>query len=138
MEFVLGSLITLGIVVTGNLVLRKPLREATETKLRYSQTHIYSLMTPLLDYVPATPKEAGPKQSLKYIQSSYIRVVIVDDSAYWIKDNALYTAEVVDGTVSKESSRRVDTMSMDKVELDQTMYIVEKLREGLDEDSSTG
>lgn len=138
MEFVLGSLITLGIVVTGNLVLRKPLREATESKLRYSQTHIYSLMTPLLDYVPATPAEAGPKQSLKYIQSSYIRVVIVDDSAYWIKDNALYTAEVVDGMVSKESSRRVDTMSMDKVELDQTMYIVEKLREGLDEDSSTG
>lgn len=139
MEFVLGSLITLAITVAGNLVLRKPVATASSAKLRYSQSHIYSLMAPVLDFVPLDREPFEVRQSNKYIQSSYIKVVILDDIAYWIKDNALYTAEVVDGLVSKESSRRVDTMGMDKVQLDQTMIIVEKLTEGLDnEDSGTG
>ena len=95
-------------------------------------------MAPLLDYVP---KEIHKKetQARKYMKQAWVRVVILDDNAYWIKDNALYVAELVDGAVDKESTKRVDTMSMNKVELDKTMFVVEKLREGRgDENSSSG
>jgi hypothetical protein len=85
--------------------------------------------------VPDLPKDIPTRQSNNFMKDSYTRVLILDDNAYWIKDQALYTAEIMDGMVNKETTRRVDTMTMDKVELDKTMFIVEKLREGLDSDS---
>lgn len=135
MEFVLGALTTILIIVVANRILRVPLAKIQNTKIRYSQSHVYSLISPILDYVPDMPKETPVRQSNNFMKDSYTRVLILDDNAYWIKDQALYTAEIMDGMVNKETTRRVDTMTMDKVELDKTMFIVEKLREGLDSDS---
>ena len=69
-----------------------------------------------------------------------IKVLILDGSAYWIKDNNFYTASVdQSGTVDKETTRIVDIMTMTSVELDKMLFIMDKLREGLDNDSgSTG
>jgi hypothetical protein len=58
-----------------------------------------------------------------------MKIMIVKDRAYWIKDNTFYVATVVDGQVNKETAKEVDTMAMSKVELDEMMFIVEKLRE---------
>jgi len=138
-EVLLGAILALGIIITTNLVLREPVKNMNRLSIRYSQSHLYSLMAPVIDYLPLSADSQEPKrQSRLHIEKSYVRVVISDDQAYWIKDNALFTAEVVEGFVDKESTRRVDTMAMDSVELEKTMAIVEKLREGLDEDSGTG
>lgn len=138
MEILLGSLLTLTIIMTNNLVLRKPVKKVMNTKIRFSQSNTQALMSDLLSYENEILHEEAPRQSKKFIQQSYIRVVIAEDNAYWIKDNALYVADIVDGMVDRESSKRVDTINMDSVELEKTMTIVEKLREGLDEDSGTG
>jgi hypothetical protein len=59
-----------------------------------------------------------------------IKVIIMDNQAYWIKDNAFYTASIrIDGNVDKDSTRVVDTMSMNSVQLDKMMFILDKLRE---------
>ena len=139
MEVLLGAAITVGVILFANFVLRKPVEDSSKMKIKYSQSHIYTLMIPALDYMPSNMgEEKIRRQSNSYIEKSYVRVVIAEDTAYWIKDNALFTASVVDGSVDKESTRRVDTMAMDSVELQKTMTIVEKLREGLDEDSGAG
>jgi hypothetical protein len=69
-----------------------------------------------------------------------IKVIIMDNMAYWIKDNALYVADMsIDGTVNKETTRRVDTMTMNRVQLDKMIFIIDKLREGtLDDSGSAG
>lgn len=138
MEILIGSLLTLTIIITNNLVLRNPVKKVMNTKIRFSQSNTQVLMSDLLNYENEMLHEETQRQSKKFIQQSYIRVVIVEDNAYWIKDNALYVADIVDGMVDRESSKRVDTINMDSVELEKTMTIVEKLREGLDEDSGTG
>lgn len=128
----------LGALVAANRFIREPYIEARTTKLKYTQSHIHSLLSPLLQYVP----EDRPRvetQSNNFVKNSYVRVLVMDDSAYWIKDHSLFTADLVDGEVAKETTRKVDTMAMSKVELDRTMFIVEKLREGLDNaDGGTG
>ena len=55
---------------------------------------------------------------------------MTDDRAYWIKDNTFYEANLVDGEVDKNTTKVVDTMTMDKVELDKMAFIVQKLTEG--------
>ena len=136
MEYLIGALLTIGIVLIANRVLVPAFKETSKTRIRYSQSHVYNLMAPLMEYAPK-PVDKKDTQARKHMKQAYVRVVIMDDQAYWIKDNALYTAELVDGMVDKETTRLVDTMSMDTVQLDKTMFVVEKLREGLENEDRT-
>lgn len=134
MEYLVGAVLMFVLLIAGNIALREPKRKLDNTQIKYTQSYVYSLVAPLLNALP-DEKPMLKTQATDYIQSSYVRVVILDGSAYWIKDHALFTAEVSDGVVAKETTRRVDTMAMSKVELDKTLFIVEKLREGLDNDN---
>jgi hypothetical protein len=64
-----------------------------------------------------------------------VRVIIVENTAYWIKDNAFYTAPMENDLISKDSATQVDTSHMDKVQLDKMLFILDKLREGISNDS---
>ena len=74
-------------------------------------------------------------QSKKHQEESNVKVIIVGNQAYWIKNNIFYKAPLVDQLIDKESAERVDTTDMDKVQLDQMLFIVDKLREGTSDDS---
>ncbi len=57
--------------------------------------------------------------------------------AYWINDNKLFEAPISEeGLIDYSSSSPIDTMTMDKVELDKISFIVEKLTEGDNDDRS--
>ncbi len=74
-------------------------------------------------------------QSRNHEKETNVRVIIVDGQAYWIKDNIFYNAPLINNLVDKESAQRVDTTHMDKVQLDQMLFILDKLREGVSDDS---
>lgn len=66
-----------------------------------------------------------------------VRIVITGSTAYWIFDNNVFQAPIAeDGTVDYQSALPIDTMGMNKVELDKLSFIVEKLTEGNDDDRS--
>jgi hypothetical protein len=134
MEYVVGALLTLVIISAANRLITKQLNKERRTVVRYSQSHIYSIVAPMmLSYIGHTIKKNS--QSYNYQEEAYIRVVVVDSKAYWIKENIFYTADVIDGIVDKESTKEVDTMSMNDVELKKMLVIVETLREGDGNDS---
>ena len=64
-----------------------------------------------------------------------IKVIIVDNSAYWIKDNIFYRAPLINQLIDKESAEQVDTIHMDRVQLDKMLFIMDRLREGINDDS---
>ena len=74
-------------------------------------------------------------QSIIQHDKTNIRVIIFDNSAYWIKDNMFYKAPLVNELIDKESAEQVDTMGMDKVQLDKMLFIMDRLREGINDDS---
>jgi hypothetical protein len=77
------------------------------------------------------------RQSSNYAKKAYVRILVFEKKAYWIRDNALYVADFSSGMVDHDTAQRVDTMAMNKVELQKTMMIVEKLREGKDYDTGS-
>jgi hypothetical protein len=106
-------------------------------KIRYSQSHIHHLIGPLLPKNSHTRKKKNTQASLFESRNS-IKVIIMDNSAYWIKDNIFYMADMsINGDVDKETTRRVDTMHMNKVQLDKMMFIIDKLREEEKNDSGS-
>ncbi len=95
--------------------------------LKPSQSHIHNLI-----YLSSEPIKNNIKktQSKVHDAKTNIKVIIMDNQAYWIKDNLFYTADMsIDGNVNKDTTRTVDTMNMNSVQLDKMMFIIDKLRE---------
>lgn len=137
MEYLIGSLATLSTLGVFVFFLNRIKTKAL--KIRYSQSQIHKAISPFL---PTNNEMSSQKMTQSRIQNlkTNIKVIIIDNSAYWIKDNTFYTAYLsTDGTVDKDTTRIVDTMTMDSVELERMLFIMDKLREGLNNDSgSTG
>lgn len=119
---------TLITVAVANKLISKNLASAKIPAVRYSQSHVYALATDLIFGSAKTIKT--PTQSIKYQEEQYTKVVVAENKAYFIKNNTFFVADVVDGTIDKESTQEVDTMSMDDVELKKMIFIVEALKEG--------
>ena len=134
MEYFLGSVVTLITVVSVNLLIRSQFKkEDGKTVIRYSQSHIHNLIKPFVPHNPMRPVKES--QAIRHRQSQFLKIMVLDGMAYWIKDNALYTAEIEDGKVNPETTKQVDTMSMSKVELDKVIFVVEQLTGGRENDS---
>lgn len=74
-------------------------------------------------------------QSKMHHDKTNVKVIILDNQAYWIKDNIFYKAPLDGQSIDKESAEQVDTIHMDKVQLDKMLFIMDKLREGINDDS---
>jgi hypothetical protein len=74
-------------------------------------------------------------QSKLHYNKTNVKVIILDNQAYWIKDNIFYKAPLDGQSIDKESAEQVDTIHMDKVQLDKMLFIMDRLREGINDDS---
>jgi hypothetical protein len=133
-EFLLGSVATILAIMVLRFAILKDLVKNPKISIKYSQSHIYEITK---EFIPDELffKKQRDTQSKSHEKSMYTRVVFLDDEAYWIKNNALFVADMEEGVVSEETARVVDTMGMDKVQLEKVIHIVEALTEGRKNDS---
>lgn len=123
-----GLTITMLLVLATYIIASKPKNRAqivSQSMLlyRYNSSKKYSR------------KLISKTQSKNHYDKTNVKVIIVDNNAYWIKDNIFYKAPLVDQLIDKESAEQVDTINMDKVQLDKMLFIMDKLREGISDDS---
>jgi hypothetical protein len=143
MQYFIGSVIALLVfAVSLKIIADMYMKESVEQlfKIRYSQKHIHTLIRPLLPPMSEINNiNNTPNQSKNHRKKTHVRVLIIDEKAYWKKDNVLYVADIYDNDIDRENAVRVDIMGMDKVELDKMLFIVDQLSEGADDDNrSTG
>jgi hypothetical protein len=60
---------------------------------------------------------------------NFIKVAIVEDKAYWIIENTLYQANVVDGDIIKEEAEPVDAFDMDFRDVNKLMNILDNIQD---------
>jgi hypothetical protein len=137
MEYFLGSLITfLTIFAAGKILRSKEKTLRTSDFLYYSQSYSHELVKPFLPTNAELSRlSSKPSQSEIHDQKQKIRVIMMKNKAYWIKNNAFYNAEIQDGEILKETTTQVDIMGMDRVQLEEMVFIVEELTRGLKNDS---
>jgi hypothetical protein len=139
MEFLLGSIVTTIILYAAMKYFEKLYLVVTkDNKYKFSQSSLHELVKPLLPEDLFIP-ERKITQSFLHEQKTNMRVIILDGFAYWIKDNTFYRSEMDGFDIRKDSAEVVDIMGLNKVQLDKMIFIIDKLREGLPNDSwSTG
>lgn len=134
MEYFIGSIATLiAFISLSRLFNHYNLLEKPKYTIKYSQSYIHEMLGPGL--IMTLAPEVRVTQSRKHLETMQTRVVFVNNKAYWISNNTFLEADVVDGVVQQETQRAVDTMSLDKVQLDEMSFIVAKLTEGTTNDS---
>jgi predicted membrane protein len=138
LEYLIGSLLAIAVFYFFN----RDSSNKTETrsimpKIFLSQAYTYNLIKPAL---PVLELLAEPDklvtQSSKHEESKLTRVLVLENTAYWITNNQVYYANISEDKIDMESTSVVDTMGMDKVELDKMIFIIDKLTEGTDNDHS--
>jgi hypothetical protein len=136
MEYLLGSLITILTILIVNSLIVKKSKPINRLKILYTQSFVHSTLMPFLPTNNELKLQANKKtQSRIHTNKSTMRVLFIEDKAYWIKQNTFYTADVVDGLVDETTTSKVDTMGMNKVQLEEMSFIVEKLTEGIDDEN---
>ncbi len=131
LEFVFGFILA---IVSSYVVLHFVNKISSENKMKtlrisMTQSNKYAMLAKHL-LIPTNDKEKKDRQSSKLLNKIQVRVIITKDKAYWIQDNKFLVADLSDDGIDQESTKEVDVMSMDKVQLDEIMFIVEKLTEG--------
>ena len=103
-----------------------------ENLVRQSDKH--KLIKPFL-----IEKEIIKKQTQfsKRISGNFIKTVIIDSIAYWIKDNIFYMSETINNIPNIKNARPVDIENMPKRELDKMLLILDNLKKEDSDDSGS-
>jgi hypothetical protein len=107
-----------------------------DNPFRYSQSHIHETISPLIPNLKFYKKEIV-RQSTNQEEKTNIKVVIFDNKAYFVKDGTFYCAEMHGTEIDGANATLVDTMGMDKVQLDKMLFIMDQLRDGKTDDSGS-
>lgn len=131
MEFLIGSIIAfIGIYFFRKKV--NPILAVKPKKIVSSQSILFNLTKHLVPKSEPTFPVRPNRQSYDWEKKNTTRIIYIDNQAWWIESGSLTVANINDnGEIDFESKKGVDTMTMDKVQLDKTIFIVEKLTEGL-------
>lgn len=138
MEYLIGSLVAIAVFYFFNKNSSEEAKPKTVMpKVLLSQAYVYNLIKPALPILQVLSEpEKVITQASKYEESKFTKVLVLEDTAYWIKDNQVYSAKVFENKIDGYSTSIVDTMGMDDVQLDKMIFIIDKLTEGTDNDRS--
>ena len=106
------------------------------SKTLYSQSDIHKLLKYFFS-LNITNNEKPPSQLTKRKERDMIKVIVMENLAYWVSENIFYVAEAVDGEVIPQTAQPVDTNSMSRKDLDKMLFILDSLKNGKKNDSSS-
>jgi len=129
---VLCSIIYIVSKITSNKVRRESM-----SKLKHRQSTIHNIVQSILptneeiikSIIINRERSKQKKQSGQSYNPESIKVVVIENKAYWIQNNTFYETIVTDdGEIDQSLAKPVDTTNMDVEEIDRLMKIVDDLR----------
>jgi hypothetical protein len=104
--------------------------------ISYSQSDIHQRI------IEIVPKRINNKikiesQSAKHAANTMIKIKLIEDKAYWVKDNMFYFAETNGGDIVDVTAKPVEISDMSKQDIDKMLFILDNLRKGNEDDSSS-
>jgi hypothetical protein len=135
MEYILTAVLTFIVFCFILIVIRKKTQKGF-SKTLYSQSDMHRLLKYFFS-LNIINEEKPASQLTKRREKDMIRVIVIGNLAYWVSDNMFYVAEAIDGEVIPETAKPVDTNSMTRRDLDKMLFILDSLKNGNKNDSSS-
>lgn len=132
--FILGILtysLLFGIIILMTLVKNNKRR-----KIIYRQSDMHNLLK-IFFSKQLNIENSFISQLKKRKENKTIKAIIIQNKAYWVMDNIFYIGSASDGKVIPETGVPVDTTNMSKPEIDKLLFILDNLKGGKNNDSSS-
>jgi thymidine kinase len=109
-------------------------------KTLYRQSDLHKVMKKFFSQqIVNTLNEEKSSQLTKRKEKDTIKVIVVDEKAYWVSDNVFYTADAVHGNPIPETAQPLDTKQMSNKDISKMLFILDNLKDGeLNDSGSTG
>ena len=123
------------VLLSSIIIIRVKRRKKYFAKIIYTQSDIHKIVK---NFLPKDLFEVPNliSQARKHVRKNTVKVLIIEDKAYWVHDNMFYVADTDEGLVDPETVRPVDTNNMSKRDIDKMLFILDSLRNGNSDDSS--
>jgi hypothetical protein len=108
----------------------------TLTNIKYRQSDIHESIRTLIPK-KLNNKEKIESQSAKHAANTMIKIIVIDNRAYWVKDNVFYSADTDNGDIVSPTAEPVDISTMSKKDIDKMLFILDNLRKGIQNDSGS-
>jgi hypothetical protein len=105
-------------------------------KIMYSQSNMHEIIK---NFIPSGFFDKSKKlsQAEKHLEKNTVRVIFIEEKAYWVSNNVFYTAETIDGSVDSETAQPVNTENMTKNDINKMLFILDNLKNGNNNDSGS-
>jgi hypothetical protein len=121
--FVLTFVTSLGIISYSQKLRYEGVRQVMK-----SQSSIYNIVKQFTPKVPNTNNQIN-SQSRNYVSEKMIRIIAIDDYAYWVKDNKFFSASLLDGKIDHSTTQEVNTINMSQSDVDKMLFILDRLKD---------
>ena len=136
MDYLIGSVVTFTTIIIISVLIRRYSVKSTRYESSYSQSYVHSMLSPIYMLIEIATEQEVVSQATIHQDSLYTQVVLTKNKAYWIENNTFLVAPVTEeGDIDREAATAVDTMSMNKVQLEEMSLIIEELTRGKGYDS---
>lgn len=135
MEYILSTILTV-LVAFGiiNMLGNKIGISKTKEVFRQSDKHLV-----LKHFISEQPETRIKMSQLQQrFEQDRVRIVSIEDKAYWVKDNVFYVAELTNDAPDMSTAQPIDTSRMSKDDVDKMLFILDNLGGGKNERGSTG
>jgi hypothetical protein len=131
-KYVIGVGLTL---LLTSYILYKGRKLKSFSGIAYSQSSIHLMIK---DFLPKDlyKKPRRESQMSKHIEENTVKIIFIEDKAYWVNNNIFYCAEAVGNSIDIDTTEPVDTTSMSKKDIDKMLFILDNLKNGSSDDSS--
>lgn len=133
LQYLLGLGLTL---ILTSYIIYKGRKLKAFPSIVYSQSSIHLMIK---DFLPKTlyEKPKQQSQSLNHIEKNTVKVIFIGGKAYWVSNNIFYSANALNGNVDIETTQPIDTTNMSKKDIDKMLFILDNLKNGSNDDSSS-
>lgn len=128
-------LINLTLLCFGYILYRRR-KTKSINKIMYTQSNMHEIIK---NFIPSDffdkPKKLS--QAEKHLERNTVKVIFIEEKAYWVSNNVFYAAEATNGGVDEETAKPVNTENMTKNDINKMLFILDNLKNGNSDDSGS-
>lgn len=136
MNYIIVSGLTL-LVSWAILIVIKKRSNKKYSSLSYRQSDMHEVLKYFFS-LNVKDKVKPISQFNKRLEEGMLKVIIVEDSAYWVLNNVFYVADAFDNQVDPETAKPVNVRDMSKLEIEKMLFILDSLNDGEVENDRSG
>jgi len=117
--------------------INKKNKKNSYSKLIYRQSDMHQILKLFFSASPIdNPKPLS--QLTKRKEKDTIKVIVLENNAYWVSDNIFYIAEAVNGEIQHHTAKPIDTNVLSEKDLKKMLFILDKLKDEKNDSGSSG